>query len=206
MRSKLFLAAALLAGTATSLSAQTTITPFVGATLPMRSMLVDTSGSGYFRMQAQTIYGVAISKSMSPRFGLALAAGAGTGELEAVSGGNPLVLRSSLWFADLRARLRVMGNDDADLGAVFGAGWTQYSMGLFDAAHVGDPNTELKGTFTAIVGLGTRAKLGSHLTLAVSALDRIHKQGIDAPGLGSFEERTQHDMTFAAGLAFPLGH
>ena len=55
MPSKLFLSAVLLTGAASPILAQTTITPFVGTMIPMRSMLLDTAGSSGFRMQAQRI-------------------------------------------------------------------------------------------------------------------------------------------------------
>jgi hypothetical protein len=204
MHPKLYLSAALMLGAASSLSAQTTVTPFVGAMLPMRSMLLDTAGSSGFRMQAHTIYGVRIGKPMSPALDLELAAGAGSGDFQAVAT-ETIDLKTSVYFADLRANLRVAGNEDARLSAIAGAGWTQYSSGLFDAAHEGDPDTRLKGTITGMIGLGLRATLGSRLTLSVDVLDRIHEQGIEAPGLSGQTEPLQHDITFSAGLSFPLG-
>jgi hypothetical protein len=205
MRSKFLIAAALMVGAASTAAAQVEITPFVGAMLPMRSMLLDTAGSAGFRMQAQTIFGVRVTRPMSPSLGLELALGAGSGSFQVVS--TELIdLKTSVYFADLRVNLRVAGNDDARLGVVAGAGWTQYTSGLFDAAHEGDPDTQLKGTVTGMIGLGLKARLGGRLTLSLDALDRIHEQGIDAPAItAGLNELLQHDVTFSAGLAFPLG-
>jgi hypothetical protein len=206
MRSRLYLSAALVLGAASTLPAQTTITPFVGSMIPLQSLLLDTAGASGFRMQVQTFYGVRFAKPMSSSLGMELALGAGSGTLEAVSA-EVFELQTAVYFADLRARLRVAGGDDAQLGAIVGGGWTQFSSGLFDAAHEGDDDTRFKGTITGIVGLGFTAKLSDRITLSVDATDRIHEQGIDAPGLstGQFTDKLQHDLTFSAGLAFPLG-
>jgi hypothetical protein len=206
MHSRFFLSAVLVLGAASSLSAQTTVTPFVGSMIPMQSLLLDTAGSAGFRTQVQTIYGVRFGKPMSPSLGLELALGAGSGTIQAASV-DLLDIKTSVYFADLRARLRVAGDDDTQLGVIAGAGWTQFSSGLFDAAHEGDPDTRFKGTVTGIFGLGLTAKLSDRITLSVDATDRIHEQGIDAPGLstGQFNDKLQHDLTFSAGLAFPLG-
>jgi hypothetical protein len=206
MRSKFFLSAALVVGAASSLSAQTTVTPFVGSMVPLQSLLLDTAGTAGFRMQAHTIYGVRVTKPMSPSLGVEFAFGAGSGSLEAVST-EVFELQTAVYFADLRARFRVAGDDNTQVGAILGAGWTQFSSGLFDAAHEADEDTRFKGTVTGILGLGLTAKLGDRITLSVDATDRIHEQGIDAPGLstGQFNDKLQHDLTFSAGLAFPLG-
>lgn len=205
MRSKLILTLALTLGVATPSLAQIEVTPFVGTMIPMRSMLLDTAGSAGFRMQTQQIFGVRFAKPMSPTLGLELALGAGSGNFQIVSS-DVIDLKTSVYFADVRANLRVAGNDDAQLGVVAGAGWTQFTSGLFDAAHEGDPDTQLKGTATGMIGLALKAKLGSRLTLSVDAMDRIHQQGVDAPGITSgLTELLQHDVTVSAGLSFPLG-
>jgi len=207
MRRSLLVAAALVAGANSSLLAQTTVTPFVGTMLPMTSLLVDTAGAAAFRMQTHTIYGVRFGKAMSPSLGLELALGAGSGELESVAV-DVLNIKMSVYFADLRARLRLAGNDDNHLGLIAGAGWTQFSSGLFDAAHEGDDEIQLKGTVTGIVGLGYQAKISDRITLSFDATDRIHEQGIESPGItdGQFNDKLQHDVTFTAGLVFPLGN
>jgi hypothetical protein len=207
MRSKFLVAAALAAGVASPLAAQTTVTPFIGSMIPMTSLLADTSGSGGFRTQAHTIYGVRFARPMSPSLALELALGAGSGSLQ-VASTDVIDLKSAVYFADLRARLRVAGGDDAQLGIIAGAGWTQFSSGLFDAAHEADPDTKLAGRVTGIVGLGFQAKVGDRLTFSFDATDRIHEQGIDAPGLDTdqYTKFLQHDATFTFGLAFPLGN
>jgi hypothetical protein len=174
--------------------------------IPTISLLVDTGGTAAYRMQAQTIYGIRFAKPISPAFGLELNLGAGSGKLELVSS-DVIELKTSVWFADLRGRLRIAGGDNAALGLLFGAGWTQYSSGLFDAAHEADDDTKFKGTATGIVGLGFKGKLGDRAIFSFDATDRIHEQGIDAPLLsgGGFAEKTQHDASFTFGLAFPLG-
>jgi hypothetical protein len=206
MRPRFYLSAALVLGAVSSLSAQTTVTPFVGSMIPLQSLLLDTAGASGFRMQVHTIYGVRITKPMSPSLGVEFAFGAGSGTLEAVSA-EVFELQTAVYFADLRARFRVAGDDNTQVGAILGAGWTQYSSGLFDAAHEGDDETSFKGTVTGIFGLGMTAKLSDRITLSVDATDRIHEQGIDAPGLstGQFADKLQHDLTFSAGLSFPLG-
>jgi len=206
MRSKLFAALALCVTVAAPLSAQTEITPFVGTMIPMTSLLVDTSGTGGFRMQAHTIYGVRFAKPMSPSLGLELALGTGSGSLQSYST-EIIEIKTAVYFADLRARLRVAGGDDTQLGVIVGAGWTQFGAGLFDAAHEADDDTKFAGTVTGIVGLGFKAKVGDRITLSFDASDRIHEQGVEAPGLDTeqYAKKLQHDVTLTAGLAFPLG-
>lgn len=205
MRSKLLLAAAFLLGGAPAAQAQISITPFAGTMIPMRSLLLDTAGTAGFRMQNQTIFGMQFAKAMSPSLGLELALGAGSGSMQIFST-DVIDLKTSVYFADLRARVRVAGNEDAQLAAVVGAGWTQYTSGLFDAAHEGDPDTQFKGTATGLLGLALKARLGAHANLSFEAIDRIHEQGVDAPGItGGLTELMQHDITIAAGLSFPLG-
>lgn len=205
MRSKLLLAATLILGGASAAQAQITITPYAGTMIPMRSLLLDTAGASGFRMQNQTIFGMQFARTMSPSVGLELALGAGSGSMQ-IFGADVIDLKTSVYFADLRARVRVAGNEDAQLAAVLGAGWTQYTSGLFDAAHEGDPDTQFKGTATGLVGLALKARLGAHANLSVEAIDRIHNQGVEAPGIGDgFTEPMQHDVTIAAGLSFPIG-
>jgi hypothetical protein len=182
------------------------VSSFVGRSVPMQSLLVDTAGSAYFKFAAHTIYGLRLDKAMSTSFTLGLAAGGGNGELDIVSGGTPLLLPTSFYFIDARARLRLLGGDRADLGAVLGAGWTQWRMGLFDAANEGDPDTKLEGRMTGTIGLSLRSELTDRIALVIDATDRIHDQPLEAPGIAAgFNEILQHDLTFAIGLSFPLG-
>jgi len=207
MRSKLLIAAALVAGATSPLIAQTTVTPFIGSMIPMTSLLADTGGTGGFRMQAHTIYGLRFTRAMSPSLGLELAFGAGSGSMQAAST-DVIDLDFAVYFADLRARLRVAGDDDTQLGIIAGAGWTQFSSGFFDAAHEADEDTQFKGTVTGIVGLGFQAKVSDRLILSFDATDRIHEQGVDAAGLDTdqYAKYLQHDATFTFGLTFPLGN
>jgi hypothetical protein len=207
MRSKFLIAATLVAGATSSLAAQTTVTPFIGSMIPMTSLLADTSGNGGFRMQAHTIYGLRFAKAMSPSLGLELALGAGSGSMQ-VASTDVIDLDFAVYFADLRARLRVAGDDDTNLGIIAGAGWTQFSSGFFDAAHEADEDTKFKGTATGIVGLAFQAKVTDRLIFSFDATDRIHEQGIDAAGLDTdqYAKYLQHDATFTFGLAFPLGN
>lgn len=194
---------------AAPLSAQTTITPFGGRIFPLRSMIIDTSGGSgsYFRMQTHSIYGLQASRTVATRVAVELSVGVGSGAMEIVAGGTPLTLGSTVYFADLHGRVKIAGTDAAQLGLVAGAGWTQYSMGLFEAAHALSDSIKFKGTVTGVVGLGFRGKVSDRFAVTADLTDRIHSQGLDAPGItGSGDiEKTQHDIAFALGLSFPLG-
>lgn len=208
MRSRIMVVAALVAGSASAASAQLSVTPFVGQMIPLANMLTDSSGGGsYYRMTAHTIYGLRVSRQMSPTLALQLQGGAGKGSFEAASGSTQIVLSSTLWFADLRGRLRLVGSDETNLGLIAGAGWTQFKMGLFDAAHSSDPNTKLAGKVTGIVGLGFKGKLTGSSAFTMDLTDRIHAQPIEASFLSgsTVQKPTQHNVTATFGLNFPLG-
>lgn len=209
MRSRILLAAALMAGTTATASAQLSVTPFVGTMVPLANMLTDSSSGGsYYRMKAHTLYGLRLSKQMSPTLTVQLQAGVGKGEFEAASGSTQIVLSSEMWFADLRGRVRLLGTDETNLGLLVGAGWTQFKMGLFDAVHYGTPDTKLSGKATGIVGLGVRAHLVGTTAFTMDLTDRIHAQPIEAAFLsGSTAKKpTQQNVTATFGLNFPLGH
>ena len=209
MRSKFLLAAVALSAAAAPLAAQgVSVTPFVGTMIPLKTTVMDTTGGSgtYFHFNAQTIYGLRLAKEMTPTVALQLQGGIGKGDMEVLSGGTPLNLASSLWFADVRARVRIIGPDRANLGVLVGAGWTQFKMGLFDTAHILDSSNDLKGKFTGIVGLGVRAHLTGDASLTADITDRIHSQPIEAAGLANAITPTQHDLTMAFGLNFPLSH
>lgn len=207
MRSKLLLVTGLAFAVTSTARAQVSVTPFVGVVTPLHSQIIDTSGGGgsYFRMRSHTVYGLQLGKQFSPTLGVQVQGGAGNGEMEVVSGGTILRIQSALWFADVRAKLRLLGDADNKLVAIAGAGWSQYSLGLFEAAHELDDSTKFEGKFTGIIGLGAKARLGGRLSLAADLTDRIHGQGIEAPGLDDAIEKTQHDIMFQAGLSIPLG-
>lgn len=208
MRARSLVAAAILACVAAPLSAQKlSITPFIGEMVPLKTTVIDTSGGSatYFRFNAHTLYGLRLAKELTPTVALQLQGGAGKGDMEIISGGTPLSLATSLWFADVRARVRIVGPDRANLGVLVGAGWTQFKMGLFDAAHILDSGNDLKGKVTGIVGLGLRAHLTGDASFTADLTDRFHSQPIEGVGLTNAIKPTQHDMTMAFGLNFPLG-
>lgn len=204
MRSKLLALAALTFGVAAPAAAQLEIAAFAGTMVPLRSMVIDTAGGGYFKMATHSVYGLRIAKTMSPSLGLEFQFGTGTGNLDIVSGGTPLNLPANVYFADARARVRLIGTGDVSLHGIGGVGYTKYGTGLFEAAHEIDSSTELKGVITGVVGLGFRAKVSDRLTLTVDATDRIHEQMVDAASLSGLIEKTQHDATVMAGFSFPL--
>lgn len=206
MRSKSLLIAGLALGLASTTQAQVSVTPFAGAMIPMQSLLLDTTGTVYFRMSAHKIYGLRVAKAMSPNLGLAVEGGGGSGNLDLLSGGTPFLVPTSFWFIDARARFRLLGGDAANLGAVAGAGWTRWRAALFDAAEVADPDTRLKGVMTGILGLSVRTTLSDRVRLNFDMTDRIHEQPVEAAGiLDGFDESLQHDLTFTAGIQLPLG-
>ncbi|HET7042139.1 MAG TPA: hypothetical protein VFI13_08960 [Gemmatimonadales bacterium] len=209
MRARFLAAAAALVTVTLPLSAQRlSITPFVGEMVPLNNILTDTTGGSgsYYRLTPHTVYGLRLAKQMSPSFGLQFQGGTGKGGFEAVAGATPITLTSTVWFADLRGRLRLLGNNDANLGLLVGAGWTQYKMGLFDAAHVLDSGTKLAGRVTGIVGFGFKGHLTGNASFTADLTDRIHEQPMEAAFLSSSViTPTQHDLSTSFGLNFPLG-
>lgn len=152
-----------------------------------------------------TVFGLALAREFSPGMALELVGGAGKGSFEAVSGGELIETGTTLWFTDLRGRVALVRKGDTQLAVIGGVGYSRYQSGLFEAATEIDPDTKWKGTFTGIAGLGVKARLSGRIRLTVDVMDRIHPQGIDAPGLGALVEKTQHDIMVSAGLSFPLG-
>ena len=179
------------------------VTPFIGASVPTKSMIIQPSGSTIIRNKTHAVYGLAIGTSFSDRIGAEVVLGAGTGALEVVST-TALELSSTLLFADLRGKFRIMGNDQAGLGLVGGVGYTTQKISLFDFAALTDAG-EFKGKLTGIVGLSFDAEVSDRLRLAVEMVDRIHEQGIVIEGSTGLNEPTQHDVMITAGLSFPLG-
>lgn len=208
MRARVLAVAAILVGAAAPVSAQQlSITPFIGQMIPLNTMVMDTAGGVYYKTTAHTIYGLRISKEMSPSLALQLQGGIGKGGFEAIAGSAPIELESSVYFADLRLRLRIAGSDATNLGVIGGAGWTQFKNGLFDTAHAQNSANKLAGKFTGVVGLGMKAHLTGDASFTADLTDRIHAQPVEAPGLsGNVIEPTQHDLTMSFGLNFPLGH
>ena len=179
------------------------ITPYIGASVPVRSLLIQVSGATLIRNKTHTVYGLGISHTLSSKLGVELVAGAGTGSIEVVGGSTALELASTLLFADVRGKFRIMGGDDANLGLVGGVGYTTQKIGLFDYAKLSDSG-EFKGKLTGIVGLSFGAALSDRLRLSMEMVDRIREQGIVIEGSTGLNEPTQHDVTVTAGLSFPL--
>ena len=208
MRITAILAATALAVAAQPLAAQgVSVTPFVGEMVPLKNAIMDTTGGSgtYFHFNAHTIYGLRVAKDLTDQVAVQVQGGVGKGDVEIVGGGTPMTLQSNVWFVDARARLRLIGTDRANLGLLAGAGWTRYTMGLIETAHILSDNNDLKGKVTGIVGLGLRARLTGSASFTADLTDRIHSQPLEAEGLTNPIEPTQHDLTMAFGLNFPLG-
>lgn len=196
--------AALLTLTSQPALAAWEATPFVGAMIPTKSLILETSSFTYIRMSTHTVYGLALRSEMSPKMGLEVVLGAGTGKMELEGGSQFFSLSSTMYMADLRGTLRLAGGDDSSLHAVVGAGYTDFSVGLFDLADETDQGTFI-GRLTGVAGAEVRNKLSDRLRLNVSIVDRIHVQGAGL-NLGSptISEKTQNDICATAGLAFVL--
>lgn len=179
------------------------VTPYIGASVPVRSLYIQVSGATLIRNKTHTVYGLGISHSLSSKLGVELVAGAGTGSIEVVGGSTALELASTLLFADVRGKFRLMGSDDANIGLVGGVGYTTQKIGLFDYAKLSDSG-EFKGKLTGVVGLSFGAALSDRLRLSMEMVDRIREQGIVIEGSTGLNEPTQHDVTVTAGLSFPL--
>lgn len=185
------------------LAAQVEVTPFVGAAIPTRSLVVDTAGGLVFRMRAHTLYGLRVGAALSERLAIEVALAAGPGSLEGI-GADVFDFGSTMLLADLRGRLRIAGDGDAGLVFVGGIGYTDHDVSFLAVAEeVGYGS--FKGRLTGVAGLGFESRLGRRLRVSLDLLDRIHAQGIDAPGVVEGVEKTQHDVVVSAGLRLPLG-
>ena len=198
----LAVAAVLLSTPLQSARAACHITPYIGSSVPTRSLIIQPSGSTIIRNKTHTVYGLAMEHSLSGRFGVEVMAGAGTGAIEVVST-EALSLSSTLLFADLRGKFRITGNDDANLGLVGGVGYTTQKIGLFDFAQLTDTG-EFEGKLTGVLGLCFGEALSDRLRLSMEMVDRIREQGIVIEGSTGLNEPTQHDVMVTAGLSFPL--
>jgi hypothetical protein len=180
------------------------ITGYVGQLIPVQSQLINPDGSSVFRQKEHTLLGLIFGIPISDRFAVELVAGFGGGHFELVAA-DASELGSAVWIADLRARLRLLGGDAAQLALLGGVGYTHFRNSLFDAFHQSDDENELKGVFTGVVGLGLRGRVTDRVLITMDVVDRIHEQGIElAPGSIDFEEPTQHDIGVTAGLTFQL--
>lgn len=178
------------------------VTPFIGASVPTKSLIIQSSGPAIFRNKTHAIYGLSIGTSFSNKFGAEVVLGAGSGSIEVVST-EALELASTMLIADVRGNFRIMGNDQAGLGIVGGVGYTMQKIGLFDYVELNDGG-EFKGKLTGILGLGFDAEVSDRMGISVEMVDRIRQQGIEVDGATGLNEPTQHDVTITAGLSFPL--
>lgn len=179
------------------------VTPFVGAMIPAKTQLMVSSGASYLRMQTHTVYGLTLGTNLSESAGLEVVLGAGTGKLELV-GGALVELASTVFIADLRGRLRLLGGSQSSLSAVLGVGYTDFNIGLFDIAKETNQGSFV-GRVTGVAGAEVRSDLSDRVHLNVTMVDRIHGSGV---GLNLFGEevveKLQHDITVTAGLTFGL--
>ena len=114
------------------------VSPFVGAMIPANTLLIQTTSGTYVRMRTHKIYGLDVEHSLSQKLGVDLVLATGTGSMEVVGGAVVQELASTAFIADLRARMRLVGKEDGNLGLVLGVGYTDFNSGLFDFAHETD--------------------------------------------------------------------
>lgn len=198
----LAVAAALLFIPLQAAKAAVDLTPFIGASVPTKTLYIDRGGPTLIRNQTHTVYGLAVGTPFSKRFGAEVVLGAGSGKIELV-GGTAIVFASTMLYADVRGKVMIAGSDKANLGVVGGVGYTTQKIGFFDYAKVTDTG-EFKGKITGVVGLAFGAALSDRLNLSMEMVDRIRQQGIVIDGATLLTEPTQHDATITAGLTFPL--
>ena len=179
------------------------VTPFIGAMIPAKTQLMLSDGSAYLRMQTHTVYGLTLGTSLNEKAGLEFVLGAGTGKLELV-GGTAFELASTVYIADVRGRLRLLGDSQSSLSAVLGVGYTDFSIGLFDLAEETDLGSFI-GRATGVAGAEVRSDLSDRVHLNVTLVDRVHDSGVGLNLFGSeVVQKTQNDITVTAGLTFGL--
>lgn len=182
------------------------VSPFIGAMIPANTLLIETTGGGYVRMKTHTIYGLDLEHHLSPRLGVDIVLATGTGSMEVVGGSSVLELASTAFIADLRGRLRLMGDDENNLGLVLGVGYTDFNSGLFDFAHETDAGTFL-GRLTGIGGVDLHGRLTDRIGLKAVFVDRVHVSGLSingATGPGNVD-KTQNDLTITGGITIKTG-
>jgi len=183
------------------------VSPFIGAMIPANTLLIETSGGGYIRMKTHTIYGLDLQHNLSPRLGVDIVLATGTGSMEVVGGSTALELASTAFIADLRGRLRLMGEEDNNLGLVLGVGYTDFNSGLFDFAHETDAGTFL-GRLTGIAGVDLHGRLTDRIGLKAVFVDRVHVSGLSINGISGpgNVDKTQNDLTITGGITIKTGH
>lgn len=195
------LAALLLAPLKQALAVEAS--PFVGAMLPANSMLLAGDGSAYLRMQTYTVYGLGLGTSVTDRIGAEVVLGAGSGKMELQGSGSSFAFPTTMFFADLRARARMLGGNQSSLGLVLGVGYTDFKLGLFDLAHETDQG-DFIGRLTGVAGVDLRTQLSERLGLKMVIVDRLHKHGASLDLGPGYSDKTQNDVFATAGLAFSL--
>ena len=204
-RHPLILAALLIASVALPRPASATVeaTPFVGAMIPANSQYLDTSGFAIIRMQTHTVYGLSLGAAVTPSVGAEVVLGTGTGKMEIFEGSALIPLSTTLFIADLRGTLRLVGNDESRLAAVLGIGYTDFNNGYFDLAH-----EERAGTFigraTGIAGVELRHQVADRARLSMVLVDRVHDGGIGLNFSSGAVRKTQNDLMATLGLTFGL--
>jgi len=196
------LAALLLAPLRLALAIEAS--PFIGAMLPANSLLLAADGSAYLRMQTHTVYGLGLGTSLTKRIGGEMVLGAGTGKMELQGSGSSFAFSTTMFFADLRARARLLGGDRSSLGLVLGVGYTDFKLGLFDLANETDQGDYI-GRLTGVAGVDVRTQLNDRLALKLVMVDRLHKEGVGLDLGSEFSKKNQNDVFATAGLAFTLG-
>ena len=144
------------------------------------------------------MFGLSFGTSVSERSGVELAVATGSGTT--VFGREE---KSTVMMADVRGRWGIRGNEDASLGLVVGAGYTDFKLNSIEFLEDRGRGSYV-GRVTGIAGLDVRGRLSDRLHLTVSALDRIHDQGASHSSFGDAAQQLQHDTMFTAGLRFPL--
>ena len=179
------------------------VTPFIGAMIPAKTQFMEGSGSTYLRMETHTVYGLTLGSSLNEKLGMQVVLGTGTGKMELV-GGDRFELASTVFFADLRGRLRLLGGSQSSLSGVVGVGYTDFAIGLFDLADETDLGTFI-GRATGVVGAEIHSDLSDRVRLNVTMVDRIHASGVGLNVFGGDSiEKTQNDITITAGLTFGM--
>lgn len=180
------------------------VTPFIGAMIPAKTQFMDGTGAAYFRMQTHTVYGLTLGSSLSDKLGMEVVLGTGTGKLELVGGSTAIELASTIYLADLRGRLRLLGDSQSSLSGVVGVGYTDFAVGLFDLAEETELGTFI-GRVTGVVGAEIQNSFSDRVRLNVTMVDRIHASGIALDSFGGEPiKKTQNDITITAGLTFGI--
>src|SRR5690606_37961761 len=116
------------------LAAQVEVTPFIGAAIPTRSLVVDTAAGLVFRTRPHTLYGLRAGTALSERLAVEAVLAVGSGSLEGI-GADVFEFGSTMLLADLRGRLRVAGGREAGLVLVGGIGYTDHDVSFLAVAE-----------------------------------------------------------------------